>query len=496
MEITLGFYGLATFAVIYCIVLPLVSTLRNSVKAYRRGTKPPPAYPRPAWDLLGLRALREIQTADKQNVVPMHIRKRSIHMSKLYNRNVHTYSITVAGKRVLFTSDPVNIQALLAKQFQDFALGQNRRNNFFPLLGSGIFTSDGKGWEHSRAMLRPAFARDQISDLDLEERHSRNLHKALPVAEDGWTREVDLQVLFFRLTLDSSTEFLFGESVNSQVNELADGTAEESTLADIAHDEKNFAHAFDVAQSYLAQRGRLGDRYWLINNAEFRETCRQCHAFIDHYVRLALDTERTPRETEKGSIKEKGKYIFLEELARQTQDPIELRSQLLHILLAGRDTTASLLGWTFYLLARNQDVYSKLRRTIVEQFGDFGASSEHLTFTSLKSCQYLQQVLNESLRLYPVVPFNGRTSVKDTTLPRGGGPDGLSPIFVPKGQDVTYSVYVTHRSPEFWGEDSEEFKPERWSGRRPGFEYLPFNGGPRICIGCVFQATDLHVHAG
>ena len=81
--------------------------------------------------------------------------------------------------------------------------------------------------------------------------------------------------------------------------------------------------------------------------------------------------------------------------------------------------------------------------------------------------------------MFPTVPLNSRRSIKDTTLPRGGGPDGNSPVFVPKGTEVNYSVYATHRTKEFWGPDAEEFVPERWDGKKTGFEYLPFNGGPR-----------------
>lgn len=89
------------------------------------------------------------------------------------------------------------------------------------------------------------------------------------------------------------------------------------------------------------------------------------------------------------------------------------------------------------------------------------------------------------LRLFPPVPLNFRTALKDTTIPRGGGPDGLSPIWIPKGHNVGYSVWVMHRRKEFWGEDADEFRPERWAeGRKlENWQYLPFNGGPRICLG-------------
>lgn len=95
----------------------------------------------------------------------------------------------------------------------------------------------------------------------------------------------------------------------------------------------------------------------------------------------------------------------------------------------------------------------------------------------------------------PPVPLNFRVATKDTSLPVGGGPDGRSPIFVPKGMTVTYSVYAMHRRKDFYGADSHEFRPERWeeNGRR-GWDYLPFNGGPRICLGRMYLPSHKFLH--
>lgn len=104
---------------------------------------------------------------------------------------------------------------------------------------------------------------------------------------------------------------------------------------------------------------------------------------------------------------------------------------------------------------------------------------------SISSVLWLSTWLRHSaaLRLYPVVAGNTRCAEVDTVLPRGGGDDGQSPLFIPKGQAVQWSLYSMHRRKDLYGEDAEEFKPERWETLRPGWEYLPFNGGPRICIG-------------
>jgi hypothetical protein len=103
------------------------------------------------------------------------------------------------------------------------------------------------------------------------------------------------------------------------------------------------------------------------------------------------------------------------------------------------------------------------------------------------------------LRLYPSVPINSRAAVVRTTLPTGGGPDGTAPIMVDEGESVGYSVYVMHRRKDLYGSDADEFRPERWdpteknevSLKNIGWGYLPFNGGPRICLGRKQSASLL-----
>jgi cytochrome P450 len=156
--------------------------------------------------------------------------------------------------------------------------------------------------------------------------------------------------------------------------------------------------------------------------------------------------------------------------------------------LAGRDTTASLLSNVFFVISKRPDIWSKLQEEIAVLNG------QAPDYQQLKDMKYLRAVLNESLRLHPVVPANSREALVDTTLPLGGGVDGKAPIFIPKGTVVTWNTYVMHRRQDFYGKDAEEFKPERWlgpQGLRPGWEYLPFNGGPRICLGRKFNILTI-----
>ena len=328
---------------------------------------------------------------------------------------------------------------------------------------------------------QPQFVREQISDLKLEETHVQHLLMAVGKANhNGWSRTVDIQTLFFRLTLDSATEFLFGQSVDSQLNGIS-GLKGRTDIAD-----STFAQHFDSASRHLAKSFRYADLYWLHNPAEFKNDNKIVNDFAEYYVKLGLE-KRQKGVSEKDTNSEK--YVFLNAIAESTDDPIEIRAQLLNILLAGRDTTASLLSWFFYEMLRHPDEFHKLRKVIVDTFGTYDQSKD-VTFSALKGCQHLQHCLSEVLRLWPLVPLNARKSNKATVLPRGGGLDGKSPVFIPPQTDVTYSPHVMQRREDLWGKDANEFRPDRFVGRKSGWEYLPFNGGPRICIGQQFALTE------
>ncbi|KAF2019217.1 cytochrome P450 52A12, partial [Aaosphaeria arxii CBS 175.79] len=388
-------------------------------------------------------------------------------------RTVYTYETKILGDKVFFTCDPKNIQAMLATQFKDFELGQVRRGSFAPLLGHGIFSADGEQWERARALLRPQFSRDQVSDLELEERHVQNLLRALPTECGAWSEVVDLQPLFFRLTMDSASEFLFGQSTNIQLSALSKEASSQNA------EDTEFVRSFEACQERIMMAMLLNEHYALLETKGFMDKCRLCHRYIDQFVHKALN-RRKDRQQDQQIKKEK--YVFADSLANETNDPIEIRSQLLSILVAGRDTTAALLSFFFLMLAQHPVVFNKLRTIIIEDFGTF-ESPRDISFERLKACSYLQWCINETLRLFPSVPWNSRRSTRDTSLPSGGGEDGHSPIFVPKGTEVVYIVWLMQRQPEFWGPDADAFRPERWQNRKHGFEYLPFNGGPRICLG-------------
>ncbi|KAJ5952413.1 Cytochrome P450 E-class CYP52 [Penicillium vulpinum] len=467
--------ALVALAVAGRLLLSVYSNWRHAQRARMLGCGECPLYP--SQDPFGISTLRETLGAAREKLLPILAEKRVAFLSHQHERYVSTFRVCQAGRENLFTADPKNIQAMLATQFKDFGLGDTRRNVAYPIVGHGIFTADGESWSHSRSLLRPQFTRDQMNNLDREERHVYNALRAIPMQSDGWSSAVDMQAIFFRLTLDSATEFLFGESSDSQIA----ATQKEAGQAS----DDTFLYAFDRCMWYLAERLRFERLYWMVYNQEFRKCINIVHAFVDRYVHSALiqaqQQEEKPQDIEQVS----SQYIFLKALTSTTRDPIVLRDESLNVLLAGRDTTASLLSWAMLLLARHPHIFERLRSDILEQFGTYD-QPQNMDFASLKSCQYLRYFINETLRLYPIVPFNRRCATRDATLPSGGGKDGTSPIYVRKGRTVLYSTFILHRRKDIWGEDAEIFNPDRWDGRKVTWEYIPFNGGPRTCIGQQF----------
>ncbi|KAI8243622.1 Cytochrome P450 monooxygenase fsdH [Colletotrichum sp. SAR 10_96] len=363
-----------------------------------------------------------------------------------------TFTTNTYFRTTINTCDPRLIQTVLSNQFEDFGMGPLRRKSASPLLGRGIFTTDNEIWAHQRALIRPSFIRAQVTDFSIFETHVDQLIQL--IARENYT--VDLQQLFFRMVLDSNSEYLFGESVGLMSDNASDS----------AH---TFHHALDYAQQGTILRLRLGNLMVAHRDAKFRESCRIVHAYADKFVKQALEFRQ--RElmfpTEKKDEYTRQRYVFLNELAKDTDNPIMLRDQIVNMLLAARDTTAGLLAFTFFMLARKPEVWKKLRADVLEHY------TEPLTYDAVQEMTYLRFVLQENC-----------------VIPVGGGPDGRSPMFVAKNNVVTYSTFVMHRRPELFGPDAEEFIPERWETFRPGWEYLPFNGGPRVCPGQKFALTE------
>lgn len=233
---------------------------------------------------------------------------------------------------------------------------------------------------------------------------------------------------------------------------------------------------------------------FILSRKEFREQLKIMDEFIQPYITHALSLS-TAELDQKLSTKE----TFLHALARFTRDPRVLRDQLVAVLLAGRDTTAGTLSFILFELGRNPHIIHRLREEIGSRLG-LGASGRKPSYADLKEMKFLNAVINETMRFYPVVPFNVRYSLRDTALPRGGGKDGLAPVGIRAGTRVVYSTLIMQRDPRHYDPpgspnyfDPDKWIPGRWvSGWQPKpWYFIPFNGGPRICIGQQFATIEM-----
>ena len=217
------------------------------------------------------------------------------------------------------------------------------------------------------------------------------------------------------------------------------------------------------------------------------------HSFIDARVHRALSYQVSSKAGTHGDDSTH-RYILLHELTNNVRDPVSLRFELINVFLPSRDTTAALVSNIFFQLARNPKNWTRLRETAMSLPYD-PEDPLSLSFETLKSLLPFRHVIYETLRTLGPAGRIFRTARCNTTLPRGGGPDGKAPVFVSKGTTLCSLTYHIHHDRDVWGDDADDFRPERWEeGSRAPWEFVPFLGGPRICPAqqqVIIQATYL-----
>jgi len=187
---------------------------------------------------------------------------------------------------------------------------------------------------------------------------------------------------------------------------------------------------------------------------------------------------------------------FLRYLAMSTDNVTMIREELLNILLASRDTTASLLTSVVYLLSQHPDIMEKLRFEIISTC----PPGQSFSYDDIRQLRYLRAVLNETLRLFPPVPGNARNSREAVAIPVNSGKGGdPRPVYIPANTDVVYFPMLIHKRKDLWGPDADVFDPNRWlddgTGRlermvKNPLMFVPFNAGPRICLGQQFALNE------
>jgi len=276
--------------------------------------------------------------------------------------NPWTVEVGWGADRVILTADPENIKAILATQFQDYGKGEIFNKDWHDFLGDSIFTTDGEKWHNSRQLLRPQFIKDRVSDLNIFEKHTSVL---LPMLDRNGNA-VNVSDLFFRYALDAATDFLLGRSVDS-----------------LTYEKDMFAEAFNKVQQFQSLIARVGPLNWMLFRRKFYQNLKTMNDFVYTFVDDAL--RLSPEELQKTAKLDDG-YTFLHALANYTRDKQTLRDQLVAVLLAGRDTTACTLSWTFYELSRRPKIVQRLRQELLETIGP----DRPPTYADLKNMRYLQ----------------------------------------------------------------------------------------------------------
>jgi cytochrome P450 len=361
--------------------------------------------------------------------------------------------------------DPAAVNHILKVNFDNYIKGDDFREALFPFLGDGIFNTNGSCWKQQRQIASHLFkVRELRNMVPIFVRHGQEV-VAILKANEG--QPLDVQALFCRATLDSIGEIAFGKVIGSLKKDVSFSTAFDTTTI-----------ASDYRFRYpCGPRGRR----WSGSCASVRD--------LDAFAQEVID-ERRQKSLDEGTD-------LLSRCLNTTDDhglPFSdkfLRDIIMNFMIAGRDTTAQTLTWLFYLLSQ----YPAVGQQAVDEVEN-ELKGEVPSYDNVLQLKYLERVINETLRLYPPVPVDRKSAVKDDVLPDG--------TFIPAGSDIAYSPWVLGRHPDYWA-DPLSCKPDRWLGSEHNggksvpsvgtLPFIPFNYGPRTCLGVKMAYLEVKVLA-
>ncbi|ADB15475.1 cytochrome P450 [Pirellula staleyi DSM 6068] len=359
----------------------------------------------------------------------------------------------VGRRRSMLLSHPDDIERVLVtenKRFQkNFAL------QFFmrPLLGRGLLLNEGESWLRQRRLIQPAFSRSQIAGYTTS--MSDLADRMLSSWQDG--QPVDIHRAMMQLTMAIAGKTLLDVEVGERFDEIS------TCLDDITRDfRRRFAFPIPIPH-WVPTPGnyRLWRAIGKLDAAIFRmiDERRAGAARGEDFLSLLIDA----RDEENG----------------QGMSDRQLRDEVVTMFLAGHETTANALSWTFQLLAENPVWQSKIADEVTQVVG-----KNTPTMLDLPKLQLCERVVREGMRLYPPAYIVGRRSEVDCQI---------GEHFIPRRTNVLMSQWVVHRD-ERWYDDPLRFHPDRWTpgmiAELPKYAYFPFGGGPRGCIGREFAMVE------
>ncbi|KAF8338716.1 cytochrome P450 [Cantharellus anzutake] len=395
---------------------------------------------------------------------------------------VTTFNLGTLWEDTYVTRDHRVMQTMLATRFDDFWKGHELRMRTKGSFGDGIFGVDGAKAKAHRALTRPFFARERVQNFNTFERYTEKVLAHL-LARFNSSQAIDIQDVFSRFTMDAAGEFLFGSTTFNTLDLPLPPPTKNPNWGSYG----SFIYAFEKLQEIVIIRSLRGSaKVWGL--MEFWKDETKIHslavdAFINPLIMGALK-EKRKRGTEQCDPDEGN---LVDHLVDMTNDLKLVRDELFNIFAAARDTTATLLTFTTYLLCLHPDVMAILRKEVLTY-----VPNGPPTFDDVRKMRYLRAVLNETLRLFPPAPLNLRSSRLSTLLPPDQTTNG-KPIYIPGGTTVLYFPLLMQRRKDLWGPDADEFDPERWIDKErvkkmtdDPFMFIPFNAGPRICLGQNF----------
>ena len=363
-----------------------------------------------------------------------------------------TIFLRLPGHDVFVLNRPEDIESVLLTQRANFVKHSFFWRHVTAIFGNGLLTSEGEFWLRQRRLAAPAFHPDRIAAYaDVMTAYAERQAAGW---RDGEVREIHGDMM--RVTMEIVSKTLFDVEVEEDVDEIG--------------------RSFDLVIREIAKRFRrpvkIADWIPLPGNLRYRRGV----ALLDRLVARVL-AERRARPGDRGDLL--SMLMAARDDDGRPMSDRQLRDELITLFLAGHETTAIALSWTLFLLARNPDVDERLRREVGEVVG------ERLpTAADLPRLRYAEAVLKESLRLYPPAYVIGRESLAACVI---GDYD------VPPRSTIYFSPWVLHRDPRHFP-DPERFRPERWldgsTASVPKYVYIPFGGGPRVCIGERFAMME------
>jgi cytochrome P450 len=368
-------------------------------------------------------------------------------MIELFARHGDTYRVYVPARRsyTYVVHHPDDVKRVLVSNHRNYTKGVGL-DRVRILLGKGIMTSEGELWKRQRYMMQPLFHRRVISGFAelIAQANDRWIERWEGLARRG--ELINLTDEMSELTLEIVLRSVLGRDLDRLSQQLG-GNPFEVVTREQSRD-LQFAYKFRSLTKLVAQ---------LI--AQRRATEEE---HVD-YVAMLMNA----RDKETGA----------------PMGERELIDEIMTLVVAGHETTASGLNWTWYLLSQHPQVESRLHAEI-----DAAADEPAPSLTQMEELRYTRQVIDESLRLYPPGWVLSRRTIEADVL--GGYP-------VPAGTNVLLPLYLLHRHPSFW-KDPEAFEPGRFApeheAERPRFAYMPFAAGPRHCIGESFALYEMLVH--